>query len=160
MTRFLTMFAVVALVLSLTPAAAETYRHESAGIQFELPEGWSIEKDEDGDYQIHSPDQLVYVNVYHSRKDEFAAAITHLKELVAEDATDASYGEVESLQSNGLEVRFLEGEASFDGVKKEIAAALYWAGGGRVLIVAAIGAPDDMERHREALGELVQSIKP
>lgn len=160
MTRIVTSIVALTLVLSAVPAAADTHRHQDAAVSFDLPEGWTIETDEDDDFEVGPADESVEVYIFTVDENELEAAIAELKRNIAEEATSTAFGEPAPLEINGLDTRFLEGKATIDGEESEIAAAFYRSPAGKVLVVLAYADAEKMESHREAIGLIVQSVRP
>src|SRR5688572_28628073 len=62
-------------VLAALPARAEVMQHEAAGIQFDLPTGWTHEAEEDGALRVMNADESIELVLSVADADTLEGAI-------------------------------------------------------------------------------------
>jgi predicted Zn-dependent protease len=143
-------FAALATALLLTgPAAAETFTHATAGLQFELPDGWTTKQDGDtleaegpGGLPSMQFDVIADAEVEHYVDGWAQGAGETFQEM--EVTTDAKPEKI-----NGLQQTYSEGTAKVDGQPIQWDLTIV-QGGKKTLAIMAFG--DDLD------AELMKSI--
>jgi hypothetical protein len=152
-------------VACTTVSAADVYKHEESGLQFQLPKGWTC-TEKDNKLFIANKDKIIScvcgVIPQESAKAIFADINKFVDSLDGLDDVEVTDGP-EKETVNGLEQTWYEGTASYDdenGTTHEIEWDMTVISGGKaILFLVGTGALDDNEDEYEAFFESIQKIK-
>ena len=108
--------AFTAVAVLMTQAHAEVMKHEAAGIQFDLPEGWTSAPEGNNAIRVKNADETVEVLLSVSEKDtveavagDVAAEVDHYLKDVKVD------GEGKSGDVNGMPSWSISGTGTYEG---------------------------------------------
>jgi hypothetical protein len=117
MIRFLTRgvtLAALALFAAL-PARAELITHEAAGIQFELPQGWTSAAEGTGKIRVKNADESVEVVLAVAAKDSLEAVAEEVAGEVDEYLDDVEVdGDGNTGEHNGMPMWSVSGTGTYE----------------------------------------------
>lgn len=147
------------------PVGAETFVHETGGIQFTAPQGWkSPNTDDDSDdvVTLTSPDEAVEVTFYVSSDDNFEQSQKDIVEELGRYIKNAKIREKETRETtiNGLKAISIPGSGTDAEDNKPVEWDLTIIDAKKPVFVVSIASPDKFAPHAAAYETLVQSIKP
>ncbi|HJZ81116.1 MAG TPA: hypothetical protein VKD91_12250 [Pyrinomonadaceae bacterium] len=136
---------------------AETFTHQDAGVQFQLPTGWKAKPDGEV-ITVSSADDALQVVFWVPDEDTFDAAVKELDKELGKTIKD--------LKTDGKPVKDTHnGMAHYEeaGTGVVNGATIAWSvdvlGAKKPLIILTFAAPNLFEKNAEAYGKLVASIK-
>jgi hypothetical protein len=135
----------------------ETFTHNAAGVQFQLPKGWKAKPDGEV-ITVSSADDAFQVVFWVPDEDTFEAAVKELdKELGKTIKNLKTTGKPTQDTHNGMAHYGENGTGVVDG------ATIEWSvdvlGAKKPLIILTFAAPNLMAKHADNYVKLVQSIK-
>jgi len=138
-------------------AAADIFKNEAAGIQFDVPKGWKVEP-EGETITITAPDDSVSIVFWAAEEEDFEEAVEALDEEIAKVVQNIkTSGEPQKGTLNGLTVYGVEGTGEVEGVK------IMWSGhliaAKKPVLALAFAAPGLWEKHAATLESFIASIK-
>jgi hypothetical protein len=135
------------------------FTHAEAGIQFEVPKDWKVEKDDEV-LTASAADSSVSISFWVPKEVTIEQALEALDTELAKifkDIKPTSKSEKTTL--NGMTVYNIEGTATY----KENGANLEWSAhlidAKKPVYVLTFAAPGMYEKHNKEIGEFVSSIK-
>jgi predicted Zn-dependent protease len=141
----------------VTNADDRTFTHKDGGIQFDLPEGWNAQPD--GDTLIVSaPDDSLKMIFLVEKQQTFDATIKELGDVLDKLMTNVkvdSKGKEDEL--NGIKTFSLTGIGDVKGSTIKWSVDILAAK--RPVIIISFAAPGVWEKHIEAYGNLIKSIR-
>ena len=142
-------------------AHAETLVHEEAGVQMWVPDDWDQESDEDMILLSPKGDDVVNVMLVVVDASELEAAVEVLETVLSEIVPNAEQvEEPQQVVIEGMPAMLLEARGEIEGSPRNVALALIETPKDKVLIVLALGTPEDAERHGPTLEKMLNSLKP
>jgi len=139
------------------PAADKTFTHEEGGIQFDAPDGWKSEAD-DEQITISAPDDSISIVFWVPEADTFAAAVDALGDELDKMIKNVKLdGEAKEDTHNGMKHVSLSGSGQVEGANVLWSVDLLQAK--KPVIALTFAAPGNFEKHAEGFSKLIKSIR-
>ena len=150
------------LLLATHPVfAQDVHTHSDAGIDYTVPNGWSIERD--GELLVLSPrgDDSVAVMMVVVQADELDAVFEEIERefsnIVSLEDADLAMTETEI---GGMPAAMMSGSVSLEGERAELLVGVVLTPKSKFLVLFGIGEPTGVEEHQDALTTIIGSLTP
>lgn len=123
--RLLLTCASLALAAQAHADQTITYPAESPIFSISFPDDWAVTAQEET-VSITTPDHLVNMELMALESDALDGAMQAAKEMLAQELKGVEFtGEPEKTELNGMDVTFLNGKATLEGVEMAVNCALF-----------------------------------
>lgn len=137
-------------------AEAKTLVLEEAGIQLQVPQGWTSFKDKDG-YNLHTADKSMAIIVRVCTEDDCKTYVEALKSIQNQKFKDVQVKDTRKETLNGLPTSSVGGTATMDGEP------IFWSidvvQGSQPAVFYSVMSKKATEVHGDAYRALVESIR-
>lgn len=143
-------------------AEAKPFHHKEAGIQFEVPDTWSV-KTEKAALMVMPKDESFFILFKVSdaeSKDDFEAEIQEYLGQLGKTMhiENAETGDFKETEINGLPVVYVEGTGTLEDNEVNFEVSVIMAT--KPVIVFSLADTKEMEAHKDEMAEFIQSIEP
>lgn len=160
--RSLALSLFIALGTISLAAEAKPFHHKEAGIQFEVPDNWSV-KSEKSALMVMPKDESFFILFKVSEaesKEDFEAEIQEYLGQIGKNMhiEAAETGDFQETEINGLPVVYVQGTGTLEGnaVTFEVSVIM----SAKPVIVFSLAETKALATHKEDMDEFIQSIEP
>ena len=150
------MLVLSALFLISGPVVAETFSHEEGGIEFEVPDGWQVQLDEEV-LTLSTPDGTVVFSFWVPEADTWEAAVDAMFEEIQNLVEDPDIKHQGDTELNGMPVYEVSGTGLVNEIPTEWAFNLIIAK--KPVILLVLSNPKVWEQNRPVVKKFAESIR-
>jgi predicted Zn-dependent protease len=152
----LTLLALA--TVGVVPARAETMTHKEAGVQFDVPEGWTQKADGDN-IQVTNADGTLSVVFMVAGEDSWEKTLDAVATELDKQIKDAKIEqEAKEGETNGMKTVEMSGSGKVGD--KAVDWALTIMAAKKPVLILAIAEPSAFEKDAKAIVSFVDSVKP
>ncbi|HXG93398.1 MAG TPA: hypothetical protein VNN73_13710 [Blastocatellia bacterium] len=134
------------------------YMIDDTGMQFELPQGWTLE-DGEGQVAIAAPDGSISVIFMVVEMEDIQAALAGLQQGIKTSMQNVTVDPEQEAEANGMKVYFQGGTGEAEGTKLVWSASIIDAPGKPILAFTTMD-PERGPAHAAESKQFLASIKP
>lgn len=150
------MLVLCALFLISGPAVAETFSHEEGGIEFEVPNGWEVQVDDEV-LTLSTPDGTVVFSFWVPEADTWEAAVDAMFEEIQNLVENPDIKHQGDTELNGMPVYEVSGTGLVNEIPTEWAFNLIIAK--KPVILLVLSNPKVWEQNRPVVKKFAESIR-
>jgi len=163
MTRLSTLFACLlatALLVGVAGvAAAETVKHPTGNIEFDMPDDWDFQVEDDA-LVVATKDEGVFLLFWAVQPEAVEDGVNALLGKLTEVATDVEVnGDPQETEVNGIPTLAVVGTGKVEGTAIIWTGAILVADEAKPLILAAVADASKWNTYESALTSLISSIR-
>ena len=155
------LLCLVSLLLAPLAGAEQTinYPAEKPFFSISFPDSWTVESGDES-VSASSEDELANMELIALDAEELDAAIEIGKESLKEELKGIKFSEVEKGELNGMNVIFLNGEVTLEGVKMAVNCCVFAPKKADTFFMLFNIIPlVALEKHGEDIGKILNSVK-
>jgi hypothetical protein len=143
---------------SLTPSGEGIYKIEDAGIQFEVPKDWKVERADNGQLIVSTPDNFLALTLESIETDKVESKTQEYKNRLHQQLTDINtVGDPEKTTNNDLTVIGESGLGKIDGNTNQWSIDIIMSE--KAVIIYALSSMDVFNKYESSYEKLMDSIK-
>jgi predicted Zn-dependent protease len=158
MTRRFALAILATLAVFVMPVRSETMTHAEAGVQFDVPEGWTQKADGDS-IQVTNADGTLSVVFMVAAEDTWEKALDAVASELDKQIQNAKVEEeAKESEHNGMKTVEMSGSGEVSG--KQIDWSLTIVAAKKPVLILAIAEPSAWEKDSPAIAQFIDSVKP